>query len=54
MSQRLSRKDMKRDDFATAVGRSVEYAETHTRNLVIVLAALAVVGALAGGIYAFT
>jgi tetratricopeptide (TPR) repeat protein len=54
MSQRLSRKDIKRDEFANAVGRSVEYAETHTRNLLILLGALAVLGALAGGIYAFT
>src|SRR4029079_3236649 len=54
MSQRLSRKDMKRDEFATVVGRSVEYAETHTRNLLILLGAIAIVGALAGGVYAFT
>lgn len=54
MSQRLSRKDIKRDDFATAVERSVEYAETHTKNLVVLLVAIAVVAAVAGGIYAFT
>jgi tetratricopeptide (TPR) repeat protein len=52
MSQRLSRKDMKRDEFANVVGRSVEYAETHTRNLLILLGAVIVVGALAGAVYA--
>jgi tetratricopeptide (TPR) repeat protein len=54
MSQRLSRKDIKRDDFATVVGRSVEYAETHTRNILLLVAAVALVGALVGGVYAFT
>lgn len=54
MSQRLSRKDMKRDEFANVVERSVEYAETHTRTLLIALGALVIVGVLVGGIYAFT
>jgi TolA-binding protein len=35
MSQRLVRKDMKRDDLATAVGRGVDYAETHSRQVLI-------------------
>ncbi len=34
MNQRLTRKDIKRDEFTAAVGRSVEYAETHVRTLV--------------------
>jgi tetratricopeptide (TPR) repeat protein len=54
MSQRLSRKDMKRDDFATVVERSVEYAETHVRSILILVGAIVVVAALAGGIYTFT
>ncbi len=35
MSQRLIRKDIKRDEFATAVGRGVDFAETHTRELLL-------------------
>ncbi len=34
MSQRLTRKDIKRDEFASAVGRGVDFAESHTRELV--------------------
>jgi TolA-binding protein len=37
MSQRLTRKDIKRDEFASAVGRGVDYAETHTRQLLLTL-----------------
>jgi TolA-binding protein len=53
MTQHLTRKEMKRDDFASAVGRGMEYAESHVRTLVIglvVLALLAVV-LLAGRVY---
>ncbi len=53
MSQRLNRKDMKRDEFTNVVGRSVEYAETHTRNLLLALGAVVVVAAVAFGIYGF-
>lgn len=53
MSQRLSRKDMKRDEFANVVERSVEYAETHTRNLLMLLGAVVVVAAVAAGVYTF-
>ncbi len=53
MSARLSRKDIKRDDFATAVERSVEYAESHTRMILYILGAIVVLGALAYGIRAF-
>jgi hypothetical protein len=46
MNQRLTRKDIKRDEFVTVVGRGVEYAESHTRQLLMtigsVLAALLV------------
>ncbi|HVT16311.1 MAG TPA: tetratricopeptide repeat protein [Thermoanaerobaculia bacterium] len=31
---RLTRKEIKRDEFAKAVGRSVEYAESHSRGLI--------------------
>ena len=33
MNQRLTRKDIKRDEFVTAMGRGVEYAESHARLL---------------------
>ncbi|HYL05759.1 MAG TPA: tetratricopeptide repeat protein [Thermoanaerobaculia bacterium] len=35
MSQRLTRKDIKRDEFASAVGRGVDFAESHTRELLL-------------------
>lgn len=41
MSQRLTRKEMKRDEVAEALGRTVEYAGSHVRTLV--LAGVAVV-----------
>jgi TolA-binding protein len=40
MSQRLSRKDIKRDDFASAVGRGVDFAESHTRELMVTVGAV--------------
>lgn len=47
MNQRLTRKEIKRDDFASAVGRSVEYAESHVRPILYALGgalALLVIG----------
>lgn len=46
MTQHLTRKDMKRDDFATAVGRGVEYAESHARTLILGLGVVALVAVL--------
>lgn len=46
MSQ-LNRKDMKRDELATAMGRGVEYAESHARTLVTAIGAVLVVALLA-------
>ena len=46
MTQHLTRKDMKRDDFATAMGRGMEYAESHARTLLTALGALALVAVL--------
>ncbi len=42
MNQRLTRKEIKHDDFTSAVGRGVEYAESHVMTIVY-----AVVGVLA-------
>jgi len=53
MTARLSRKDMKRDEFATAVERSVEYAEAHTRMILYAIGAIVVLAALVFGIRAF-
>jgi TolA-binding protein len=40
MSQRLTRKDIKRDEFASAVGRGVDFAESHTRELLMTVGAV--------------
>lgn len=51
MSQRLTRKEIKRDDFAAAVGRSVEYAESHVRTLAYAIGGVLLVIVLAAAIY---
>jgi predicted negative regulator of RcsB-dependent stress response len=51
MNQRLTRKDMKRDEFTAVVGRGVEYAETHVRTLVYAIGGLLLLIALAVGFY---
>lgn len=40
MNQRLTRKDIKRDDFAAALGRSVEYAGSHVRTIAYAVGAV--------------
>jgi predicted negative regulator of RcsB-dependent stress response len=45
--QRLTRKDIKRDEFTAVVGRSVEYAETHVRTLVYAVGGILLLVALA-------
>ena len=46
MTQHLTRKEMKRDDFATAVGRGMEYAESHARTLLLGLGVVALLAVL--------
>jgi predicted negative regulator of RcsB-dependent stress response len=46
MSQ-LNRRDMKRDELATAMGRGVEYAESHARTLVTAIGVVLAVALLA-------
>jgi predicted negative regulator of RcsB-dependent stress response len=46
MNQRVNRKEMKRDDFAAAVGRSVEYAESHVRLIIYAVGAVLLLVAL--------
>ena len=53
MSQRLTRKEMKHDEFATVVGRGVEYAETHTRSILLVIGAAVLAVALGVAVYAY-
>ena len=51
MNQRLTRKDIKRDEFRAAVGRSVEYAESHVRTILYAAGGVVLVGAVAVAIY---
>jgi tetratricopeptide (TPR) repeat protein len=46
MTQHLTRKEMKRDDLATAVGKGMDYAENHARTLLIGLGVVALVAVL--------
>jgi tetratricopeptide (TPR) repeat protein len=52
MNERVTRKDMKKDEFASAVGRGVEYAEGHVKPIIFGVGGavlLAVVGFLIYG-----
>ena len=51
MSQRLTRKDIKRDEFASAVGRGVDYAESHTRELLLTVGGVLLVVAIGIAVY---
>ncbi|HEX4963595.1 MAG TPA: tetratricopeptide repeat protein [Thermoanaerobaculia bacterium] len=51
MNQRLTRKEIKRDDFTSAVGRGVEYAESHVMTIVYAVVGVLVLVALGVGIY---
>jgi tetratricopeptide (TPR) repeat protein len=53
MNQRLTRKEIKRDEFATAMERGVEYAGSHARSLIYAIAGVVLAGALAFGIHTF-
>jgi len=51
MSQRLTRKDIKRDEIRAAFGRSVEYAGSHVRTITYAVGGVLVLGALAAAVY---
>ncbi|HSS77219.1 MAG TPA: tetratricopeptide repeat protein [Thermoanaerobaculia bacterium] len=51
MNQRLTRKEIKRDDFTSAVGRGVEYAESHVMTIVYAVAGVLVLVAIGVGIF---
>jgi predicted negative regulator of RcsB-dependent stress response len=48
---RLTRKEIKQDDFRAAVGRSVEYAESHVRTIIYAVGGVLALAALAVAIY---
>jgi predicted negative regulator of RcsB-dependent stress response len=54
MNQRLTRKDMKRDELASAMGRGVEYAESHARTLFLAIGGALLALLLIGAGYMFT
>lgn len=51
MNQRLTRKEIKRDEFAAVVGRSVEYAESHVRTIAYAIGAVLLLVALGVAFY---
>jgi predicted negative regulator of RcsB-dependent stress response len=48
---RLTRKEIKQDDFRAAVGRSVEYAESHVRTILYAVGGVVALAALAVAVY---
>lgn len=48
---RLTRREMKRDEVAEALGRTVEYSRSHVRMLLIAIGALVVVALAAVGVW---
>lgn len=53
MNQRLTRKEIKRDEFATALGRGVDYAESHVRTILYAVGGVLLLLAIGVGIYFF-
>jgi tetratricopeptide (TPR) repeat protein len=53
MNDRLTRKEIRRDEFADVVGKGMEYAETHTRAILYAVGAIALVTLLTGAVYLF-
>ena len=51
MNQRLTRKEIKRDDFASAMGRGVEYAGSHVRPILYGVLGVLLLAALGVGLY---
>ena len=48
---RLTRKEIKQDDFRAAVGRSVEYAESHVRTIIYAVGGVLALAAVAVAVY---
>jgi predicted negative regulator of RcsB-dependent stress response len=53
MNQRLTRKEIKRDELADVVGRSVEYAGSHVRTIVYAVVGVLLVAGLALAVYLY-
>lgn len=53
MSQKLSRRDMKRNDLAEGVRHTVDYVALHRRGVTEAIAAAVVIAALIGGFFLF-
>ncbi|HEX6865236.1 MAG TPA: tetratricopeptide repeat protein [Thermoanaerobaculia bacterium] len=53
MNQRLTRKEIKRDELATALGRSVDYAESHVRTILYAVGGVLLLLAIGVGVYFF-
>lgn len=51
MNQRLTRKEIKRDEFSAAVGRGVEYAESHVRTIGYAIGAVLLLALLGVAFY---
>lgn len=53
MNERLTRKDMKRDEFAMAMGRGVEYAGSHVRPILMAIGGALLLLLLALGLWSY-
>lgn len=53
MNQRLTRKEIKRNELVDAVGRSVEYAESHVRTIVYAIGGVVLLAAAGAAVYFF-
>jgi predicted negative regulator of RcsB-dependent stress response len=51
---RLTRKEIKRDEFRDAVGRSVEYAESHVRTILYAVGGVVLLAAVAAAVYLYS
>ena len=53
MSQRLSRKEIKRDEFMESVGEAIEYVRGHSRGLASILVAVVVAALIGALVYGY-
>ncbi|HWM90097.1 MAG TPA: tetratricopeptide repeat protein [Thermoanaerobaculia bacterium] len=53
MNQRVTRKEMKRDELSTALGRGYDYAESHARTILLAAGVAAALVLLAGLFYMY-
>jgi TolA-binding protein len=53
MSDRITRKDIRRDEFVETLEKGVEYTQGHVRSILVAVAALVGIGALGWGFFAW-